>query len=89
MSSGKVVVHDIDSLETFMNVLQSKRDELENLYGILTAETNNQGSNWQDPQYDYLKENVDNYCLSCQTQLNELDESINYIGGLIVKLREL
>lgn len=89
MASGSVVVHDIDSLETYMGVLQAKRDELEGLYGVLSAETSNQGENWQDPQYDYLKDLIDNYSSSAQGQLNELDDSINYISSLIAKLRNL
>ena len=86
---GSVVVHDIDSLEVFMGVLQVKRDELETLYGDLSTETTNQESNWKDPQYDYLKEQVDSYCSACKVQLNQLDDSISYISGLIVKLRNL
>lgn len=89
MASGSVVVHDIDSLESYMGVLQAKRDDLEGLYGVLNAETNNQGENWQDPQYDYLKELIETYASSAQEQLSELDESINYISGLIAKLRNL
>ena len=89
MASGSVVVHDIDSLETYMGVLQAKRDELEGLYGVLSTETSNQGGNWQDPQYDYLKELIDNYSSSAQGQLSELDDSIYYISGLIAKLRDL
>ena len=29
MASGSVIVHDIESLESYMGVLQSKRDDLE------------------------------------------------------------
>ena len=72
-----------------MGILQVKRDDLEGLYGVLSAETSNQGGNWQDPQYDYLKELIDNYASTAQGQLSELDESINYISGLIAKLRDL
>lgn len=89
MASVSVVVHDIDSLESYMGILQAKRDDLEGLFGVLSSETSNQGGNWQDPQYDYLKELIDNYASSAQNQLSELDESINYIGGLIAKLRDL
>ena len=72
-----------------MGVLQAKRDDLEGLYGVLSAETSNQGGNWQDPQYDYLRGLIDNYASSAQGQLSELDESINYINGLIAKLKDL
>lgn len=89
MASGSVVVHDIDSLESFKRVLHSKRDDLENLYEIMRAETVNQEDNWQDPQYDYLKDLVITYCSVCNTQLKDLDDSINYINGLIAKLRDL
>lgn len=89
MASGSVIVHDIDSLESYMGILQAKRDDLEGVFGVLSTETSNQGGNWQDPQYDYLKELIDNYASSAQGQLGELDESINYISGLISKLRDL
>ena len=89
MASGSVVVHDIESLDSFMGVLKNKRDELESLYGVLSQETNSQGSNWQDPQYDCLKDMVDGYCQACRGQLAELDASITYIGGLVAKLRDL
>ncbi len=72
-----------------MGVLQAKRDDLEGLYGVLSAETSNQGGNWQDPQYDYLKELIDNYASTTQGQLSKLDKSISYISGLIAKLRDL
>ena len=89
MSIGSVVVHDIVSLETYMGILQAKRDDLEGIYGVLSAETSNQSGNWQDPQYDYLKELIDNYASAALRQLSELDESINYISGLIAKLRDM
>ena len=89
MSIGSVVVNDIDSMESYMGILQAKRDDLEGIYGVLSTETRNQSGNWQDPQYDYLEELIDNYTSSAQGQLNELDESINYISGLIAKLRDM
>ena len=55
MAGARVLVHDVDSLELFMETLQAKRDELEALYDILGSETANQGENWQDPQYEHLK----------------------------------
>ena len=58
MAGNAVVVHDVDKLEVFGGVLQGKRDELESLYVSLSAETSQQEPNWQDPQYEYLKEQV-------------------------------
>lgn len=89
MANGCVVVHDIESLESFMVLLRSKRDELESLYNVLSVETNSQGANWQDPQYDCLKEMVDGYSEICRSQLVGLDEAIGYIGNLTAKLRDL
>ncbi len=89
MANGSVVVHDIGFLESYMGVLQVKRDEIETLYGVLNAETNNQGGNWQDPQYDYLKDLIESYSSAARCQLRDLDESINYISALIAKLRDL
>lgn len=89
MAGNSVVVHDVDVLEAFGGALQGKRDELENLYSLLSAETLQQETNWQDPQYEYLKEQVTGYCETCKGQLDELDESISYIAGLVAKLREM
>ena len=89
MAGNSVVVHDVDSLETFGLFLQAKKDELESLYEGLGTETEQQSTNWQDPQYEYLKEQVATYCASCKTQLDELEESITYISSLVAKLRDL
>ena len=87
MAGARVLVHDVDSLELFMETLQVKRDELEALYDILGSETTNQGENWQDPQH--LKGLIQAYCSSCNSLLLDLDESIEYIGCLIAKLRDI
>ena len=50
MGGNSVVVHDVDSLETFGMFLQTKKDELETLYESLGTEPDQQGTNWQDPQ---------------------------------------
>lgn len=89
MAGNSVVVHDVDVLEAFGSTLQGRRDELENLYVSLSAETLQQETNWQDPQYEYLKEKVTSYCETCKGQLDELDESISYIAGLVAKLRDM
>ena len=88
MAGNAVVVHDVDKLEVFGGVLQGKRDELESLYVSLSAETSQQEPNWQDPQYEYLKEQVTSYCETCKGQLEQLDDSISYISSLVVKLRD-
>ena len=89
MAGARVLVHDVDSLELFMETLQAKRDELEALYDILGSETANQGENWQDPQYEHLKGLIQAHCSSCNSLLLDLDESIDYIGCLIAKLRDI
>ena len=89
MSGNSVVVHDVDMLEGFGEFLQSKRDELETLFDTLNTETVQQETNWQDPQYEYLKDQVENYCAACKTQLDELDDSIRYINALVTKLKNL
>ncbi len=89
MAGNAVVVHDVNMLETFGGALQEKRDELENLYVSLSAETLQQETNWQDPQYAYLKEQVTSYCEICKGQLNELDDAISYISSLVAKLRDM
>lgn len=89
MTGNSVVVHDVDMLENFGGTLQGKRDELETLYVSLLTETLQQEMNWQDPQYEYLKEQLTEYCETCKDQLEELDTSIAYINSLVSKLREM
>ena len=89
MAGARVLVLDVDCLELFLETLQAKRDELEALYDILGSETANQGENWQDPQYEHLKGLIQAYCSSCNSLLLDLDESIDYIGCLIAKLRDI
>lgn len=89
MGGNSVVVHDVDSLETYGAFLQTKKDELETLFASLAVETNAQESNWQDPQYEYLKGQVEAYCSACEVQLDELKDSIAYISSLVFKLRDL
>ena len=84
---NQVIVHDVEELESFGEFMQSKREELETLYGELNMATLNQKNNWQDPQYEYLRENVEAYCATCETQLEELDKSIVYIRALVNKLK--
>ena len=89
MGGNSVVVYDVDSLEVFGGFLQAKKEELETLYDELGAQTEQQATNWQDPQYECLKDQVAVYCTACKTQLDELEESITYITGLVAKLRDL
>ena len=71
MAVGRVVVHDVGELEAFGSTLQLKRDEIEGLYGALLSECTRQETNWQDPQYTYLREEIEAYAQaswSCWTK---------------------
>ena len=81
MAYESVVVHSVDLLENFRDVLQQQHDELEVVYDTLNSECTLQGENWNDPQYTYLKE--------CKTQLAQLEDSTAYITSLIEKLRAI
>lgn len=89
MAVEKVVVHDIELLEFFLQTLIVKRDSIETLYEDLGAEVESQATNWQDPQYDNLKTQVAAYCSSSAAQLDELDGAITYISSLVSKLKGL
>lgn len=89
MAGSSVVVHDVEMLEDFGKFLQKKREELETVYTGLLEETLKQRDNWQDPQYEYLKDQISEYCGLCRRQLEELEEFAAYIGGLTEKLRDL
>ena len=56
MAYESVVVHSVDLLENFRDILQQQHDELEAAYDTLNSECTLQGENWNDPQYTYLKE---------------------------------
>lgn len=60
MAYESVVVHSVDLLENFRDVLQQQHDELEVVYDTLNSECTLQGENWNDPQYTYLK-----VCVNC------------------------
>ena len=89
MPMNSVVVRDIESLARYMETLKVKKDELESIYLSLNVETLNQESNWSDPQYEILKEQISSYCMNCKSQLEELDNAINYINSLLSKIRDL
>mgnify|MGYP007112692532 CR=1 FL=1 len=89
MAYESVVVHSVDLLENFWDVLQQQHDELEVVYDTLNSECTLQGENWNDPQYTYLKECIDEYYQLSKTQLAQLEDSTAYITSLIEKLRAI
>lgn len=89
MAYGSVVVHDVDCLERFRDVLLQQHDELETVYDTLCSECEMQGENWCDPQYTFLKQCIDTYYLQSKAQLSQLEESTAYITDLIEKLKQI
>lgn len=86
MPVNSVVVHDIQSLREFNFLLCEKKDEIKALYETLLAACDRQASNWQDPQYEVLKEHLSGYVAASRQQLVQLEESIDYIATLIARL---
>lgn len=89
MAYGSVVVHSVDLLENFRDVLQQQHDELETAYDTLYFECKRQEENWNDSQYTFLKECVDTYYLQSKSQLTQLEDFTAYITNLIEKLRAI
>ena len=89
MATSSVVVHDIDQLETFGAFLSDKREDIADLYDSLTRECLAQERNWQDPQYDTLKEELESFASTSKAQLEALEESAPYISRLVDKLRDV
>ena len=87
MATSSVVVHDIDQLETFGAFLSDKREDIADLYDSLTREC--LARNWQDPQYDTLKEELESFASTSKAQLEALEESASYISRLVDKLRDV
>jgi len=113
----KVIVHDVNSLDEYCRKLSSLKtdldgtvtklaalsDELKNKASELGNATEAQGSNWSDPQYVKLKDEV-KPCVSAvnstaasvtqtagviRAKAAEIDRSITYIRNLISKLRNM
>ena len=89
MAYESVVVHSVDLLENFRDVLLQQHHDLETAYDTLYSECARQSENWNDPQYTYLKECIDMYYLQSKTQLTQLEDSTAYITSLIEKLRAI
>ena len=89
MATSSVVVHDIDKLESFGAFLKEKREDIADLYDSLTRECNAQERNWQDPQYEELKNELETFASASKTQLDSLEESATYITRLVEKLRDV
>ena len=87
MPCESVVVHSVDCLESFRDVLLVQHDVLENAYETLNTECTHQEENWNDPQYTRLKDCISDYYLQSKSQLTQLEESTAYITNLIAKLR--
>ena len=115
--ANRVVVHDIGQLETYCATLTRKKEEMERHATDLTnfanslqqtasetsTATNAQSSNWQDPQYDKLKdeltpvisgmnstaESMKETAGAIKAQMQQVEESIGYIKTLIAKLKAM
>lgn len=87
MATTAVVVHDLNDLESFGDLLRSKSAELDALYRAMVTACNDQETNWADPQYDYLKAELEDYAAAAVTQLEQLDAAADYIEALVNRLR--
>lgn len=87
--TNRVVVHDLDELEEFGKFLDNKREEIEELYDTLLSECEEQRDNWDDPQYETLKDKIEEYHKDSQKQLERLDENVRYIENLVRDLRAI
>ena len=87
--TNRVVVHDLDELEEFGKFLDNKREEIEELYDTLLSECEEQRDNWNDPQYETLKDKIDEYHKDSQKQLERLEENVRYIENLVRDLRAI
>ena len=112
----RVVVHSIEELEGYCSTLITLKSDIEvkanelkalsaslqEITGKINSATEHQGSNWQDPQYYKLKENLapitdavkstsseaENTAKIVNNQAACIDDSISYIKRLIAHLKE-
>ena len=111
-----VVVHSVEELEGYCHALISLKAEIEDkshqlkqlseklqdAAGNICSATDQQGNNWQDPQYYTLRERLEPVVGAInktsedaeatarivKKQSADIDDSINYIKRLISHLRE-
>lgn len=115
--AAKVVVRDINGLDGYCRRLISLKSELETnaekLVGLaeelntkasaMSSATDSQGENWQDPQYEKLKEeitpcvtsinatsvSVKETAATIKKQMAQVQVSIAYLQKLLVNLKEI
>lgn len=115
--ASRVSVNDIDELANYCSQLDSLKRELEENATKLVAlseelttkatamgsSTEQQGNNWQDPQYETLRSQITpcitavnatsavvrETSLTIKTQMAQVQESIDYIQQLIRKLNDI
>lgn len=115
--AGQVVVQDVnelsgycrqlaglkEELEASAGKLTSLAEEIEETAGMMKAATESQGSNWQDPQYERLREDVDpvvdvvrstadsmkDTASVIRAKMAEVDDSVLYIESLVAKLSSI
>lgn len=89
MATSSIVVHDIDKLEGFGTFLSEIREDIADSYDSLTRECLAQEQNWQNQQYDTLKDELESFVSTSKMQLEALEESASYISRLVDKLRDV
>ena len=115
--AGKVVVHSVESLSGYCQRLSALKAELESASSKLLSlsdelkdkalamgnATNEQGGNWQDPQYEKLKgeitpcitavnatsSSVRETVATIKGQMTQVEGSIAYIRQLVHKLNDI
>ena len=87
MPLGSVIIHDLDNLEEFEAFLLEEKDELEKIYQAISRSCDEQHDNWQDPQYDEMKDGLDEFVADSTALLQDLEDAASNIAYLIDKLR--
>lgn len=85
----RVIVKDVDELDAFRQKLMSQKEEIEKNVDALMRACYAQSSNWEDPQYESLKTNLEAFVRSIKSTTASLDDSNAYIARLVAHLRSL
>lgn len=85
----RVRVDSVDELENYCGRLIAQKSEIESLAESLLSDCVAQNSNWQDPQYNGLKGNIEEFVSNVKATTVDLEDSIAYIRSLISHLREI
>ncbi|MDR0838409.1 MAG: hypothetical protein LBN99_02055 [Oscillospiraceae bacterium] len=87
--ADRVSVQDVGSLESFGSRLIGFKEEIEALANAIVSATESQNGNWNDPQYESLRDSIAQFSSAVKHVAAELDGKSAYIAHYVDGLRNM